>query len=807
MKAFALGFVLCLAGAVSEAQTVHPDQWPSLSKAVPHDARIEKAVNDLMTKMTLEEKVAQTIQPSVTSVTPADVKQYHFGSVLNGGGFIGDPRKATPKDWLAKSDEFYDASMDTSGGKNAIPIIWGSDGVHGHNNVVGATLFPHNIGMGATRDYDLIRKAGEITAIEMAVTGIDWCFSPVVAVARDDRWGRTYESYSEDPAIVRKAAEKMIEGLQGVPTSGGFLQRGKVIATAKHFIGDGGTVSGKDQGDNVATEQQLRNIHAAGYLGAMKSGAQTVMLSQSAWHGREMHGNRALITDILKGRLGFDGFVIGDWNGHGQVPGCSNRSCPDAINAGLDMFMVPDDWKALYENTLAQVRGGQIPMQRLDDAVRRILRVKMRAGLFAAGKPSQRPLGGKFESIGSVEHREIARQAVRESIVLLKNNGGVLPIRATRNVLVTGDGADNIGKQAGGWTLSWQGDGNTNENFPGGNSIWAGIRNAVEAAGGHATLSADGSFAEKPDVAVVVFGENPYAEWEGDRQNIVFQDEKSLAILQRLKDSGIPVVSIFLSGRPLWINPYLNVSDAFVAAFLPGTEGEGIADVLITAPDGMVRNDFHGKLSFSWPQLPVQVVLNRGAANYDPLFPLGFGLTYNDRKDLAALPVDTSGVQVSRSDVFFVAGHTDPWKLTVDERIVSETEAGGRKVFSWPGGERRDVALTGTQPVDLSKKAGWTLAVDVLVEKRPTQPVTLSLGGGAVDITPRLRAIPSGEWKTMRIPLRCFARAGADLSRVDTPFRVSTEGELGIRFADIEMVPLKTQMTCPAAVNRQQDGR
>jgi beta-glucosidase len=514
--------------------------------------------------------------------------------VLNGGGgWPGNNRKATINDWISMADAFYQAS--------AIPIIWGSDGVHGHGNVLGATLFPHNIGLGATRDLDLIRRIGEITAVEMAVTGIDWSFSPVVAVARDDRWGRTYESYSEDPQLVRACAAKMIEGLQP-----------RVIATAKHFLGDGGTVGGKDQGDNVASEVELRDIHGAGYVEAIQSGMQTIMVSQSSWHGREMHGNRELLTVVLKERMGFDGFVVGDWNGHGQVPGCTNQSCAQAFNAGVDMFMVPDDWKALYESLLAQVKSGEIPQSRLDDAVRRILRVKMRAGLFTAGKPSQRPLGGKRERFGSADHRRVARQAVRESIVLLKNNGPVLPLRPQQSVLVAGDGADNIGKQSGGWTISWQGDGNSNSDFPGGTSIWGGIHATVEAAGGRATLSPDGTFQDKPDVAIVVFGEDPYAEWEGDRKTIIFEDEKVLGILRRFKDARVPVVSIFLSGRPLWINPYLNASDAFVAAWLPGSEGEGIADVLFTAPDGAVRHDFRGKLSFSWPKLATQVTLNRG---------------------------------------------------------------------------------------------------------------------------------------------------------------------------------------------------
>ncbi|HEV7238746.1 MAG TPA: glycoside hydrolase family 3 N-terminal domain-containing protein [Thermoanaerobaculia bacterium] len=794
---------LILSFATLSAQTVHPEVWPALPSAVPRDARIEKRVDDLLRKMTLEEKAGQVIQASITRVTPEDIRTYHLGSVLNGGGgFPGAPdgRNAKPKDYLALADAYYAASTDTSDGGQAIPIIWGSDAVHGHSNVVGATVFPHNIGLGATRNYDLIKRIGEITALEMSVTGIQWDFSPVVAVTRDDRWGRTYETYSEDPEIVRAAAAKVLEGLQGAPRTSAFLGRGKVVGCAKHFLGDGGTVEGKDQGNNIATEEQLRDIHAAGYLGALQSGVQTLMISQSSWFGVEMAASRAFLTDILKGRLGFDGILVGDWNVHGQIPGCSNGSCAAALNAGLDMFMVPDDWKALHGNIVAQVKAGEIPMARLDDAVRRILRVKMRAGVFTNVKPSQRPLGGKSEMFGSPAHRAVARQAVRESIVLLKNDG-LLPIRPNKNVLVTGDGAHNIPKQAGGWTVTWQGSDTTNEQFPSGTSIWDGIRATVEAAGGRATLSADGTFKEAHDVAIVVFGENPYAEWEGDEKTIVHDNPQTLLTLRRLRASGIPVVSVFLSGRPMWVNPLLNASNAFVAAWLPGSEGNGVADVLFAAPDGAVRHDFRGKLSFSWPKLPTQVVLNHGDAGYDPLFPLGFGLTYNDRVELPRLPVDLTGVDPGR--VFFSAAHVEPNELRVDEGIARQDEAGGRLVLAWPGGANREVSING-KPVSLTLETnmGKSLAIDVMVEKRPTRPVWLSVGcgemcAGDVDITATLNGLALHQWHTIFVPLRCFAANGADMSRVTTPFRVSTVGEMTLRFADIELLPGTSAAMCP----------
>jgi beta-glucosidase len=593
--------------------------WPLVTGLVAVDPALEQRVDSILSELTLEQKVGQMVQAEIQNVTPADVRDYHLGSILNGGGSYPNRSKASGvADWLALADAFYDASMDTSLGGAAI------------NNVAGATLFPHNIGLGATRDSELIQRIGEATALEVAATGIAWTFAPTVAVVRDDRWGRTYEGFSEDPEIVRQYAGRMITGLQGSAGSPDFLSPSHVVATAKHFIGDGGTDQGVDQGDNLSTEQQLLDIHAQGYLSAFEAGVQTVMASFNSWRGEKVHGNRHLLTDVLKGRLGFDGYVIGDWNGHAQVPGCSNESCPAAINAGVDMIMVPEDWKALLANTLEQVRSGEIEQSRIDDAVRRILRVKMRAGLFTGGRPSSRPQAGDASLVGAADHRSLAREAVRQSLVLLKNGEGLLPLSRNLNVMVVGDGADDISKQSGGWSVTWQGTEVTNEDFPGANSIFAGIREAVTAGGGSATLSPDGTFEESPDVAIVVFGEDPYAEYEGDLESLNFSAEHgaSLELLRRLKGQGIPVVSVFLSGRPLWVNPELNASTAFVAAWLPGTEGAGIADVLFRDSEGEVNFDFTGKLSFSWPRDLSETNPNRGDPDYEPLFPYGFGLTY-----------------------------------------------------------------------------------------------------------------------------------------------------------------------------------
>lgn len=623
--------------------------WPRIASNVPVDAALEEHVESLLSQMTLEQKVGQMVQAEIQSVMPADVRDYHLGSVLNGGGSFPHRSKASSvADWLALADAYHDASMDSSEGRTAIPVIWGIDAVHGHNNVRGATLFPHNIGLGASRNPELIQRIGEVTALEVAATGIDWTFAPTLAVVRDDRWGRTYEGYSEDPEIVRLHAGRMITGLQGRVSSPDFLGPSHVVATAKHFIGDGGTDRGVDQGDNLSSEQQLLDIHAQGYLSALEAGVQTVMASFNSWRGEKVHGNRYLLTDVLKGRLGFEGFVIGDWNGHSQLPGCSNDSCPQAIIAGIDMIMVPEDWKAFLANTVRQVRAGEIPETRIEDAVRRILRVKARAGLFTKGRPSSRPVAGDASLVGAERHRRVARQAVRESLVLLKNVGGLLPLPRDMNVLVAGDGADDIGKQSGGWSVTWQGTENANGDFPGATSIFAGIREAVTAGGGSVMLSVDGSFDERPDVAVVVFGEDPYAEYEGDLESLSFSAEhgENLEVLRRLKQQNIPVVSVFLSGRPLWVNPELNASTAFLVAWLPGTEGGGVADVLFRDEDGRVNFDFTGKLSYSWPKDPSQTNLNRDDPDYEPLFPYGFGLTYGVVDTLGdELPeLDSSGI-------------------------------------------------------------------------------------------------------------------------------------------------------------------
>jgi beta-glucosidase len=626
----ALGVARAAAPAGGAPPLVHPRSWPQLRPALPSDADLEARIDALLARMTPAQKVGQLIQADIGSITPDDLRHLPLGSVLNGGNSSPrDDKLAAPSEWLALADRFYEASLaapDSAG----IPVLWGTDAVHGHNNIPGATIFPHNIALGAARDPQLIRRIGEITALEVRVTGLDWAFSPTVAVARDARWGRTYESYSENAQLVREYAVAMVTGLQGVPGTSQFLDAAHVLATPKHFLGDGDTHNGKDQGDSLASEQELREIDVAGYVGALSAGAQTVMASYSSWHGQKMHGNKALLTEVLKGRMGFDGLLVGDWNGHAQLPGCSAVSCAAAFNAGLDVLMAPDGWRELHANTMAQVRSGEIPAARLDDAVRRVLRVKLRAGLDHEGRPSARRFAGSYALLGAPSHRAVARQAVRESLVLLKNRNHLLPLAPGAHVLVAGDGADSIARQSGGWTINWQGT-EPNQDFPHGESIYAGIAHAVKGAGGTATLSANGEFTSRPDVAIVVFGERPYAEFEGDVATLEYSpgDKRDLQLLRRLRAQDVPVVAVFLSGRPLWVNAELNAADSFVAAWLPGPEGGGVADVLFKAADGTVPYDFRGRLPFSWPASPRPPSVDNGPGEV-PLFAFGYGLRYED---------------------------------------------------------------------------------------------------------------------------------------------------------------------------------
>ncbi len=789
--------------ALSEASVAHPDKWPRAQSQGLVDPATEKFITDLMAKMTLEEKVGQMIQGDISSVKPEDLRSYPLGSILAGGSsppLSGDDRSPQPA-WVATAQAFRKVAMEPRGNHAPIPLLFGIDAVHGNNNVVGATIFPHNIGLGAMHDPALIRRIGQATAEETAATGPDWAFGPTLAVPQDERWGRAYEGYSEDPAVVRSYAGEMVRGLQGDPGMKGRIQKGRVAASAKHFLGDGGTFGGVDQGDTRVSEDTLVSIHAAGYPPAIDAGALTVMASYSSWNGAKMHGNKSLLTDVLKGRMGFQGFVVGDWNGHGQVPGCTNTDCPITFNAGLDMAMAPDSWKSLFDTTVAHVKDGTIPMSRVDDAVRRILRVKAKLGLFDPARPFE----GKAGVLGSPEHRAIAREAAAKSLVLLKNQS-VLPIKASANVLVTGPGADSMGMQTGGWTLSWQGSGNSNADFPNGQTLYSAIAEAVKAGGGTATLSADGSFAAKPDVAIVVFGEQPYAEMRGDIHTLEFEagDKQSLALLKKLKAAGVPVVSVFLSGRPLWVNPELNASEAFVAAWLPGSEGAGVADVLIGDKGGKARRDFNGRLSFSWPKTAAQFTLNRGEPGYDPLFALGYGLSYAKPGKVGALSED-SGFDASaeNTSVYFAKGvAATPFSFATDSKIARAPVDGphtqeGAQQLSWPAGPA--TLRIGGKAIDLSRESNGDLSLQLVyrLDRAAAGPVQLGLGEtGKIDAT-GLFTGESGTWRTAKVLLKCFARAGADLHNVTAPVTIQANGPLQLSLADARIVSDPAGSTCP----------
>lgn len=813
--------------ATDSAAKVNPEIWPQPQKPSIDDSAIQARLDELVKSLSVEEKVGQIIQADLCCVTPEDVRKYRLGSILVGGnsGPDGDDLAPAPK-WLEAADAFYLASMDTTDGKKAIPILWGVDAVHGHNNIIGATLFPHNVALGATRNPELIEKIGEVTARELRVTGQEWTFAPTIAVAQDGRWGRAYESYGENPDIFEEYSAAMVRGLQGNPGDADFLRGEHVISTVKHYVGDGGTLDGRDQGDNRASEEDLRDIHGAGYGPAISAGVQVVMASFSSWQGEKVTGHKGLLTEVLKERMGFDGFLVGDWNAHGQVEGCANDSCAKAVNAGLDMFMAPDDWKDLYDNTLSQVRSGEIPMERLDDAVRRILRVKLRSGLFEAGRPSTRAPAGNYKLLGSPEHREVARQAVRESLVLLKNSNKLLPLKPNMRVLVAGDGADNIPKQNGGWTLTWQGTGINNKHFPNAESIYSGIAAAVKAGGGSATLSPSGTFKAKPDVAIVVYGEDPYAEFQGDVDTLEYKpgNKGDLALLKKLKAANIPVVSVFLSGRPMWMNPEINASDAFVAAWLPGSEGGGIADVLFAKADGSVNHEFKGRLSFSWPRTPTQTKANPGSE--PPLFAYGFGLKYQDDGELAPLPEDlTQKESATSTKQYFSGGRPGAgWALAAGEgasRSTLENALGtagalavsavdhvaqeDARLATWSGAAPATLSLQGATPIDLQREANGqlSLAFNYRVDAPPTAPVQLSVECGAncagkYEITEHLRKAKKGEWQQLKILLQCFQKNGADMRAVTAPLAISTDGAMTLGIANVRLeTGVSDAIVCP----------
>lgn len=636
----ALAPVLALAGCESIAITrsgvdlardERLDPWPKRA-TTRLDPIVEARIDRILSAMTLEQKIGQMTQAEIRSITPDDVRRHYIGSVLNGGGAWPDGDKhASSEKWAALASRFYRASM-SSDMKTPVPVIWGTDAVHGHNNVYGDVLFPHNIGLGAARDPDLVYRIGRSTARAVRATGITWAFAPTLAVVQDQRWGRTYESFSSDPALVRAYGESYVRGLQG-----DLAGPGDVLASAKHFLGDGGTFNGVDQGDTRVPLQELIGTHAQGYFGALDARVQTVMISYSSWNeqgvgdrGPRMHANRYLITTVLKGRLAFDGLVVSDWNAIEQVPGCTRTRCAEAINAGIDMVMVPDDWRAFIRDTLADVRSGAIAESRIDDAVRRILRVKIRSGLF------ERDPGEAAAAAPGAEDAALAREAVRKSLVLLKNDG-VLPLPRTGRVLVVGKGADSFSAQTGGWSRTWQGDRNDNADFGTGQTLLAAIREVLGSANVTYSLTGEGVNIHDFDAVVAVLAENPYAEGAGDVKlpapmTHSLRYPEDLAVLDAVRGKGVPVVSVLYSGRTVYANDLINRSNAFVAAWLPGTEAGGIADLLFRAADGRPGYDFSGKLPFAWPGSPCD------STGRSALFPVGYELRYAKGREVGGLP-------------------------------------------------------------------------------------------------------------------------------------------------------------------------
>ena len=774
LKLVALACTLSVA-ACSQVQIAPASSIPTRQSS--EEARIA----DLLSRMSLERKVAQLIQPQINSFTVADMERYRFGSYLNGGngGPYGD-EYAPASEWLKLADEMWAASTrPLPGDEPAIPVMWGTDAVHGHTNVVGATIFPHNIALGATRDPEIVRRIGAATATEIEVTGIDWNFSPTVAVARDDRWGRTYESYSENPQLVAQMGAALVEGLQGRKGADDFLGQGRVLATAKHFFGDGGTERGVDQGDVNGDIKELKAIHAVPYPAAIDAGVQTVMASFNSINGRKMHGNEALLTGVLRGELGFDGLVVGDWNGHGQIKGCTNVDCPQALLAGLDIYMVPDDWRALLENLVAQVEDGTIPIARLDEAVGRVLRAKLRAGILDGPRPSQRANAGDYAKLGSAAHRAVAREAVAKSQVILKNDG-VLPLKTGANVLVAGTAADSIAQASGGWTLTWQGGGDLdNDRFPGATSIYQAIAAEALSSGGRAILSEDGAVpAEDFDVAIVVFGEAPYAEFAGDRKDLAFRDEEGLELLRKFDAAGVPTVAVFLSGRPMWVNRELNAADAFVASWLPGSEGAGVSDILFG------KRPATGKLSFSWPANCTGMPLNSAEG---ALFPFGYGRSLGDTSALPTLDETCAALAEGPSRELFGSGRlADGVVANAGEGALPNLigDAGGitargydrdaqedaREITFAPGSSLRFV-----QSGD--NNGAYRIAYEVVA--KPTAPVTLLIGDRRIDITQEMIVAEGKSWREMVLTEACAGTLGNTIG-------IASETVFTIRIATIE---------------------
>jgi beta-glucosidase len=822
--------------------------WPRVRSAVAPDPAVEARVAALVTRMTLAEKVGQLIQPELAQLTPEDVTEYKIGSALNGAGiWPGGDRHAGVAAWVGTVDTFWQAAEEAYAGRPfRVPFMWATDAVHGHNNVYGATVFPHNIGLGAAGDPDLVRRVGRASAEEILATGMDWTFAPTVTTPRDRRWGRYYEGYSEDPELVHAYAAAMVEGLQGTPED---LRAGRgVIATVKHWVADGGTADGADRGVARCSEDHVRNIHAAGFYSAIAAGAQCVMASFSSWeneanydlgaarpglyhepYNHKVHGSKYLITDVLKNAVGFDGIVVSDWDAHSEVANCSIGDAGYAINAGLDVLMIAGRaaWQSVYHRAVEDVERGAIPLSRIDDAVARVLRVKLRAGLWTRPRPAERPT----RAIGGPEHRALSREAARRSVVLLKNTAGVLPIRRSARVLATGSGVHDISKQTGGWTLTWQGDDIVPADLPGGGTV----ADALAAVAADTVIDPELIRVDPAvyDVAVVVLGEDSYAEMRGTLKpwrSLGYADLKlsyarDLEILRKLRLAGVPIATVFLTGRPLYTTEEINLSDAFAVAWLPGPHAGGITDVLFG------DHDFTGRLPSSWPRGRQHSAANRIPPHIPgytvppeetepdgdaaPLFEIGYGLGRGDlgpgplpldpprvapQAAAAAepLPVLTGG-QPADGLRFRIGGHNTWSRVDIDfdaptdELIVRADPLGGELRLRFKGFPAFVYAenVSGL-PRDLRgyAAAGGAISLGIRVVERPERPLYLAVHDDypaqpGLDITDRL----GEDWTTLRVPLAELRRIGSDLEHVDVPFMIYTEGSGCVELRNIRWTP------------------
>ncbi len=597
-------------------------------------AAIDARVEDLLSRMTLQEKIGQMTQAERNALSlNSDIKDFFLGSLLSGGGSA--PANNSASGWADMYDTYQAEALKTRLG---IPLIYGIDAVHGHNNVKGAVIFPHNIGLGATRNPELVKEVSRITALEVAATGIDWTFAPCIAVPRNIRWGRTYEGFGETPELQSMMAGPAVTGLQGDSLN----HPRSVLACAKHFIADGGTTDGIDQGNTQIDEETLRSIHLPGYIDAIEAGVGTIMASYSSWNGQKLHGHKYLLTDLLKDELGFKGFVISDWAGIDQLPGDYRSDVKQSINAGVDMVMTPYNYEEFISTLTSLVNSGEVTQERIDDAVRRILYQKFALGLF------EQPYTDRSLTsyLGIAPHREVGRQAVRESMVLLAKKDGALPLEKDgRKILVAGRHADNLGFQCGGWSIFWQGG---SGNITTGTTILKAIENG--AGSSQVVFSEDGSEGTDADVAVVVIGEEPYAEGAGDRDDLSL-NKNDVNLVQELYGYGMKVVVVLISGRPMLIDNILPYSDAVLAAWLPGTEGQGVADILF--------GDFQptGKLGHTWPRSMEQVPLNLGDTDYDPLFAYDHGLQSAEDDPEGTAPQFYAGA-VSQTATFITVAFT-----------------------------------------------------------------------------------------------------------------------------------------------------